>query len=132
MHSQHLNQEASKLWKAKCDMLNSAISQLKNYNEELTKRTDKINNDILKDEDISTMIDIMEHGLTKYEQLEVQFTKMLGPAAKIPLEQGPNDIRSENQWKEQVLQKIKTHCENLFTETRENNCKLRWMIRREN
>ena len=86
-------------------MLNSAISQLKNYNEELTKRTDKINNDILKDEDISTMIDIMEHGLTKYEQLEVQFTKMLGPEAKIPLEQGPNDIRSENQWKEQIIQK---------------------------
>ena len=76
-------------------MLNSAISQLKNYNKELTKRTDKKNNDILKDEDISTMIDIMEHGLTKYEQLEVQFTKMLGPEAKIPLEQGPNDFRSK-------------------------------------
>ena len=86
-------------------MLNSAISQLKNYNEELIKQNDKINNDILKDEDISTMIDIMEHGLTKYEQLEVQFTQMLGPEAKILLEQGPNDIRSEINGKNKFFRK---------------------------
>ena len=38
----------------------------------------------------------------------MQINKMMGPEAKIPLEQGPNDTESENEWKEQVLQTIKT------------------------
>ena len=69
------------------------------------------------------MIDIMKNGLTKYEQVEMQIKKMIGPEAKIPLEQGPNDTESESKWKEQILQKIKTHWKTLFTEN--NNCKLK-------
>ena len=53
----------------------------------------------------------------------MQFNKMMGPEARIPLEQGPNDTASESKWKEQILQKIKTHWEPLFSEIRENNCK---------
>ena len=53
----------------------------------------------------------------------MQINKMIGSEAKIPLEQGPNDTESESKWKEQIIKKIKTHWETLFSETRENNCK---------
>ena len=99
------------------------MSQLRNYKKELAERVDKINLSILKSKDISDKIDIMKRGLTKYEQIEIQINKMMGPEAKTPLEQGPNDTQSEYEWKEQILQKIKTHWKTLFTEN--NNCKLK-------
>jgi hypothetical protein len=107
-------------------VLDSCISKLKNYRKKLAEQGEKINMNklnILKVEDISNMIDIMKNGLTKYEQVEMQINKMIGPEAKIPLEQGPNDTESESKWKEQILRTIKTHWETLFSETRENNCK---------
>ena len=53
--------------------------------------------------------------------MEVQLNYMMGPDTITSLEQGPKSVENVNEWKEQILQKIKIHWNTLFKEV--INCK---------
>ena len=53
--------------------------------------------------------------------MEVQLNYMMGPDTITSLEKGPKSVENVNEWKEQILQKIKIHWNILFKEV--INCK---------